>query len=199
MVNPQLSTSNTLRFITTTNFTGAVGVTYNNLLDAWFIAGTPTTGYQLFDYIKVRRVTVWGIAGNGANSTFANGAATVSVEFPGLVLGSFGGGKTVTDSTLGNARPACVSLRPDPGSQSAQWQASSNNTAFVVRASDYAGAALTGAIIDVECSWRNNPDVNPVTIASAIAGAVSGNLYYGGIDGARLAATQARSMFTPRL
>ncbi len=190
--------STTLRFITTSNFTGAVGVTYQNLLDMVIIAGTSTTAYQLFDYVRVKRVTIRGLGGLPANSLYATGVSTVSVEYPGLVIGSGGSGRLASDSSMGQV-PAMASLMPDPRSQAALWQPTSGNTCFVVRANDYAGGALIGAIIDVELSFKNNPDVNPATVASAVAGATSGEIYFGGIDGARLAATAARSTADRRI
>jgi len=198
-VNYELQSSTTLRFVTTgTGGNTAVGVTYQNLLDAWFIAGTSTTAYQLFDYVKVRRVTVRALAASPQGSV-AGAEVTVSVSYPGLVPGVGGSGKTKSDSALGSAVPALVSLKPDPKSPASMWQPTSADTAFLIRIQDATGAIVIGAMIDVELSYKNSPEVNPAAIASAIAGATPGLFYYGGIDGARLAATWARSVYNPRL
>ncbi len=195
----QIHQSITLRF--TTTGTGAATqctVTFQNLLDSWLIAGTATVGYQLFDFVKVRRVIVRALAGAPQGSSEGSGC-TVGIEFPGLVAGSNAGGKQASDSTLGTALPAMVSLRPDKLSAAGFWQASSGNVAFVVRAVDSGSTVVIGAIIDVELSFKNSGDVNPSIIASAIAGATPGSIYFGGLDGARLAATWARSVFIPRI
>ncbi len=90
-----------------------------------------------------------------------------------------------------------VSVKPDPQSQVAQFQAGGQN-AFSVRAVDYAGAALTGAIIDVHVVYRNSANVNPAAVGTARSGLTPGHLYFGGLDGAVDASTQARSAFVPR-
>jgi hypothetical protein len=200
-LQPMLSVGTTLRFVTTgIGGTSVAGVTFNNLLDAWLIAGTSTTGYQLFDFVKIKRVTVRAVGSRDLDvSTGPAGMCTVGVEFPGLVPGTSGGGKTVSGANMGTANCAYVSARPEKWSLAACYQPSNNNTAFVVRAVNQDGSPVIGAVIDVELAYKNNPDVNPVSITSAISGATAGNLYYGGIDGARLAATWARSAFTPRI
>lgn len=192
----QLTTGITLRF-TTTGIGGSTSssVTFANLLDAWFIAGSATTAYQLFDFVKVRRVTVRAVS--GANS--GGSTVTVGVEFPGLISGSNAGGKQASNSQMGVSKNAYVSVRPDKLSASAMWQPSSNSVAFVVRTTDLNNSVCLGTIIDVELSYKNSADVNPAALTSPITGATPGNIYFGGIDGGRLAATWARSVFVPRL
>jgi len=192
----QLSTGITLRFCTTgIGGSTSASVTFQNLLDAWFIAGTATTAYQLFDFVRVRRVTVRAVS--GANS--GGSTVTVGVEYPGLVAGGNAGGKQASNSQMGISKNAYVSLVPDRMSAAAFWQPSSADVAFVVRSTDENNSICLGTIIDVELSYKNSADVNPAALQSAIAGASSGNLYFGGIDGGRLAATWARSVFVPRL
>ena len=193
----QLAVGFTLRFVTTANFTGVFTVTSTNLLDAWFVAGTATTAYQLFDFVRVKRVTVraMGVENTGGQ---APPSATVGIEYPGLVVGSSAGGKQVSNSSLGQTTPAFCSLSPDPKSECALFQTANGNILLSVRAVDQAGAALTGAIIDVEVVYRNSADVNPAAISQARAGLTAGDLYFGGLDGLPLASTQARSAFVRR-
>lgn len=196
----QLSTGITLRFITTgTGGSASTTITFTNLLDAWCLAASATVAYQLFDFVKVRRVTVRAVASAQSGSANLAGPATVGVEFPGLVVGTQAGGKQASQSELGTAQIACCSLVPDRMSAAAQWQASTSNVAFVVRAVDATGGILIGSIIDVELSYKNSADVNPAIVTSPVAGATGGNLYFRGIDGAQPAATWARSAFVPRI
>lgn len=198
-VRDQLAASITLRFITTANFLGQLSVTYQNLLDAWFIVGSATTAYQLFDFVRLRRVTVRAlcsaaqVAGNGV-------AATVGIEMPDLSLGISGSGRQASASNFGTAFPAVCTLTPARDSMTGKWQSSQAQTAFVVRASDYAQTRIVGAIIDVEVSYKNSADVNPSAIQNGVTGLGlnNGELYFGGLDGARLAGTQAYSAFQPR-
>jgi len=195
-INDQLGTGITLRFCTTgIGGSTSASVTFQNLLDAWFIAGTSTTAYQLFDFVRVRRVTVRAVS--GANS--GGSTVTVGIEYPGLVAGGNGGGKQASNSQMGISKNAYVSLVPDKMSAAAFWQPSSGDVAFVVRSTDENNSICLGTIIDVELSYKNSADVNPAALQSAVAAASSGNLYFGGLDGGRLAATWARSVFVPRL
>ncbi len=195
-INDQLAVGKTLRFITTGGAGGTTSttVTFENLLDAWFLAGTATNGYQLFDYVKIKRVTVRAVC-----SVSGQVSVTVGVEFPGLVLGSSGSGNQASDTTIGSAKIAMCSLKPRTNNPAGQWQPSSSAAAFVVRATNSDNTICTGAVIDVELAYKNSADINPAAIASPAAGMNAGNLYYGGIDGGRLGATWARSAFVPRI
>lgn len=192
----QLTVGTKLRFVTTSAFNGSLSVSYTNLLDAWLVAGTATNGYQLFDFVKIKRVTVRAMPYALSSATQTS---TVGIEFPGLVAGLQGAGNQIEDTGIGAMNPAFCSLRPPVGSQAAQFQSSNNANAFVVRAVDALGAALVGVIIDVDLTYKNSADVSPAAVSSAISGAQPGDLYYGGIDGGRLAATAARSTFQRRI
>lgn len=198
-LSDQLATSITLRFQTSTVFTGLFVVTAQNLLDAWFVAGTATNAYQLFDFVRVRRVTIRGM---GRDSVTGGAAlppmATVGVEYFGITAGSSTGGKQKSDTSLGYNVPALVSLAPDPKSQAAQWQPSSVASLFAVRASDQQFTPIAGAVIDVEVSYRNAADVGASAVGVARAGLSPGNLYFGGLDGQPLATSAAPSVFVLR-
>ena len=189
----QLQTGMTLRFVTTAAFTGVMNVTYANLLDAWFVAGTATLAYQLFDFVKVKSVTIRALPANSA----AGNMTTVSVEFPGLSTGQAGGGNQRTNTSLGYSSPAFVKVKPGPRSQAAQFQPSTVGTAFWIRATDVSNNPLTGAIVDVAVVYRNSADVNPAGVGTARAGLTPGNVYFGGLDGQTNAATACRTVFFP--
>lgn len=197
----QLTTGITLRFVTTgTGGSASTTITFANLLDSWCVATSATAAYQLFDFVKVRRVTIRAISNSAVSGAGYLGAGcTVGVEYPGLVLGAQAGGRQASDSTIGISTMACCSLAPDPKSPAAMWQSSSNQVAFVIRAVDANGAIVFGSIIDVELSFKNSADVNPAAVTSAVVGATTGALYFRGIDGAAPAATWARSVFVPRI
>ncbi len=186
----QLHQSFTHRFITTSNFTGAVSCSFTNLLDAMMIATGPTTAFQLWDYVKIRRVTIRAV---GPASTTVAALANIVLEYPGLTL--TGNGRQVEETMMGNTTPSMISLTPGKENAAGFWQASNNAVAFVIRGKDQAGVALKGLVVDVECSFKNSTSVAPVAITSAVAAATSGEIYFGGIDGARLAATAAYSAF----
>lgn len=199
-VNDQLCVGMKMRFVTTNAFGGAFSVTAGNLLDAWLVAGTATTAYQLFDFVRVKRVTIRGMAvPNIAAPDQIASAATVAVEFFGIASNTITGGKQRSNTQIGQTTPAYVSLSPDPRSQAALFQANNTNALFIVRAVDANANPLTGAIIDVDVVYRNSGDVNPAAPGTARTGMTAGNLYFGGLDGANDAATAARSVFVPRV
>jgi len=192
----QLSVGFVLRFVTTSTWTGAYTVTYGNLLDAWFVAGTATTAYQLFDFVKVKKVVVRSMGVNEPGVAILP-SARVGVEFPGLVGGQFGSGKQRIGSALGYDEPAFVSVKPDRMAQCAQYQPSTSNAAFIVRAVDGARAALIGSVIDVHVAYKNSGDINPAAVTTARAGLTPGLIYFGGLDGLSTANTVASSTFLP--
>jgi len=201
-VQDQLAVGMRLRFVATELFTGTVTVDPSKLLDAWFLAGTATNAYQLFDFVRVKKVTIRTM---GAAQPYVSGVnnprppvATCGVEFIGLSAGSLAGGKQKEDTAIGYGVPAMVSLKPDPKSQAAQFQPSSGNTIFNIRAVDSNGQAVPGTIVDVDVVYRNSGDVNPAAVANARAGLTPGDLYFGGLDGNPLNTTGMRSTFIRR-
>lgn len=194
----QLMTGFVLRFVTTLLWPGSYTVTYANLLDAWFVAATATTAFQLFDFVKVKKVVVRAMgAANPVLAIPLIPEATVSVEFPGLIGGQFGSGKQRTGSAMGYDEPAFLSIKPDPLSQSAQFQPSTANAAFIVRAVDGSRGPMAGAVIDVHVTFKNSGDINPAAVTTARAGMTAGLIYFGGIDGLSTANTVAKSAFIP--
>lgn len=198
-VRDQLEHRITMRY-STTGTGGAVftAVTFQNILDSWLIATSATTAVQLFDFVKINKVTVRAIP-YAPIATVEVPSVTVGIEFPGLVVGVQGAGNQVSNTGQGDAFPAYCELRPGRMASAGFWQASTGNVAFAVRATNNDGSVCVGAIIDCDYSFKNSGDVNPAAIASAIAGATTGELYFGGLDGARLAATWARSVFIRRI
>lgn len=197
MLTDQLQVPFTFRFMTTPNWPGSYTVTYENLLDAWFLAGSATTAWQLFDFVKIKKVVVRGVGVQQIAALSLAPTCSVGIEFPGLVGGQFGSGKQRIATGMGFDQPAMVSLSPDALSQSAQYQPSTANPAFIVRATDQGRSPLGGAIIDVMVVLKNSGDVAPAAVTTARAGLTGGQIYFGGIDGLGTATTIAKSVFIP--
>lgn len=197
MITDQLSVGMTLRFVTTGNFTGSYTVTYQNLMDAWFLAGTATTTWNLFDFCRIKKVTIRCMAGTYGAASAIMPTAIVGVEFPGLVGGQFGSGKQRMGTGVGMDTPAFVSVKPDSMSQSAQYQPNTANAAFIIRAVDGLRTPVYGAVIDVQVAYKNSGDVAPASTATARAGLTPGEIYFGGLDGLATANTIAKSAFIP--
>jgi hypothetical protein len=161
--------SRTLRF---TSVAAALNTSISsmNLLDCVLIADTATTGFQLFDVVKIKRVSVWGQAALATPST-------VSVYFE-----SQNSGDEIihTDTSLG-IQPAYVCAVPSPKSL-ASFYSNSGNGAFVNI------TCPAGSIIDVHCNFRTS-NIPPTPVLSPLVGATPGELYYRGLDALPIATT----------
>ncbi len=151
-------------------------VTFADLLDTVFFADTATTGWDIFDQVKVNFVELWAVPALG-------GTSEVAVQFDGgFGGGPIGDGRVYSDSSMG-IEPAHVVARPERMSTAAMWAPSNAGmTAFSV-------TCPVGAIVDVDLSFRTVASLAPVALQQAVAAATVGEMYYRGLDGAPIATT----------
>jgi hypothetical protein len=157
-----------LRFTCTAAVTNQA-ITWGNLLDTVLVATTAVQGFDLFDVVKVKSVSVWGQAALGTPST-------VAVTF----FSTTGDNQVHTDTSLG-IKPAYVRARPSQKSLAS----------FYSQASATQVLSLTcpaGSIIDVHLTFRTSPAA-AVVAANALVGATVGELYFRGMDGLAIAGT----------
>lgn len=153
-------------------------ITYANILDSFLVATAATTGVQLFDMVKIRRVQMW------APSTSAAVPTTVQVCFDGKTAGSVGDALQHTATSIGMTEPAYLDARPSKRSQASQFQGSSSNTAMIL-------VMPVNTILDVELTYVNALDnATPTAVTSALVGATAGDLYFRGIDGGAVAGSK---------
>jgi len=150
-------------------------ITWENLLDSIGVATTTIAGFQVFDQVRLNAVEVWSTPAIGA-------ASTVSVQFATAVLGVQGDGRVHSDTSM-SIEPAHIVARPSPLSQTAQWQASSNNAAFTL-------TCPTGSVVDVTLAFRVLSTRPPTALQNALVAATVGDIFYRGLDGLATAATQ---------
>jgi hypothetical protein len=161
-----------MRFTVTAGVTNQ-NVTYQNLLDTVLFASTALAPYDVFDTVKIKRVSVWAILAQGA-------PATVQVVFNNIGANMAGDRQVHTDTSLG-VKPACVHAVPDFDSMSSKWQQNNAGNAFLL-------TAPAGSIVDVVLQFRN--DLTAATIAqNASVGATVGAIFYRGLDGLASAGT----------
>jgi hypothetical protein len=133
------------------------------------VATSATVGYDLFEMVRIHRVTVWAQAALGTPTTVAIKYNTTT------------GDQTIhTDTSLG-VKPAFVSARPSNKSLAAFFQLSGAGAAFQI-------TAPAGSIIDVQCSFKTT-SLAPVMAQNALVGATVGEFYYRGLDGLAAATT----------
>ncbi len=134
--NYQITHKVALRFtVGTAVVSGAI--TFQNLLDTICVATSAVAPYDLFTFVKVRRLRLWALP-------LIGGAATVGVVFSGTTTGVVGDQKTHTDTSMG-IEPAYLDVAPSNESLASKFQVSSANTAFSV-------TVPVGAVIDCHLS-----------------------------------------------
>lgn len=166
----------------------ATAITFANLLETVLVSSSATVAYQLYDYVRVKEVEVWGIG--TTSSSYAS--ASVGVDFGGVSAGNYGGGKSYEDTTVSSAYPAYIRARPDKMSQAAQFQVNNASPAFHLRG---VNVAVANMIVDVTLEFRNSPIVSPVV--SAGSGMTPGDIYFRGLDGLNVASTVWASYLAP--
>jgi len=166
------------RFACTSAF--ANDITFADLLDIFnVIAVSGVSAFDLFTAVKIKAVEVWANA-------LANATVEVVVIFDGATVGQAGDQKIHQDSSMG-IEPAHVRAVPGRMTQAAQFQASTTNKAFYLN-------CPSGAIVDLELSFRNPIAAMAVATQNAPAGGTAGAVYMRGFDGVAVAA----SKFTPQ-
>jgi len=151
-----------------TNAAVSVAVTFQNLLDTVLTAASATSGFDLYDGVRINSIEVWAASVTGA-------PVTAIVVYSGETIGAQGDQKTHTDTSMG-IEPAHVKARPDRMTQAGQFQASSADTAFALN-------LPSGAVIDVSCSFRQSVSGQAVATQNVLVGATPGAIYYRGLDG----------------
>jgi len=156
------------------------------IMDALLVATTATTGTELFDSFKLKRIEVWGPPFNASSGT----VSTVSVAMIGETATYRGGALLTKSDTAMGLEPAYVSVKPPKDSFQGMWQRSGDVKLFNL-------AAPVGSIVDVTVSLRTDNQSVAVGCANALAGATAGNIYYRGLDGLASASTSIPSEFLP--
>jgi hypothetical protein len=182
----QIRQTHRLRF-TNTGTNPATSITYANLLETVVFAAQATVAYQMYDYVRVKEVEMW--ASTGASTV---PCVSLGLDFAGLTAGNIGAGRSFEDASVSPAYPAHIRGRPDPKSQTAQFQPNSASPAFHIRGN---GVSIGMVIVDVTLEFTNSPVVSPVV--SAVAGATPGTIYFRGLDGLANGSTAWRSLMLP--
>lgn len=165
----QIAHSQTLRY-TVTAAVAQQTVTYQNILDSILLATTANIGFDVFDLVKIKSISIWGQAALGTPSS-------VSVAF----FTATGDKMIHQDSSLG-VKPAYVTAKPNVKSLASFWTASGGGAAFVLE-------CPAGSIIDVQCAFRTSLSSPTQTQNNLNAVATVGEIYYRGLDGLNLASS----------
>jgi hypothetical protein len=188
-VSDQLRVTQILRF--SSKIGGKLSVTYQNILDAWLLCVSATSGFDLFDLVKINSVVVEVMAAD------ANAVTSAKLAFPGkAVAGLFGDGTQYEAAGIGATKPAKCFARPSKNSTVGQFQTSSSNVAFVIEGTS-AGSSNPQMLVEVSCEFRNSSELVPTPTAVTPATGAPGELYFRGLDGQNVATTQWPSLLSP--
>jgi len=154
-----------IRFYRT--ITGAINVTYNDLLDLIFVATTASVGYRLADAIRVRKIEMWAAATAGGNTAIIieDGAASGIPQIGGR-------SRVLQDMTVGSAVPAHLVWTPAKGSVQDSWINVGTSANFLSTTGPV--NSILDLTFDIVIADGNQA---PTLVASTFAGAVVGNVY----------------------
>jgi len=188
-----------LRWMTKLNTGAALTVTGINLFDSINVpVGGGLKPLQMYDSVRIRRVTVWApIFANAANAV----AVTVNLVFNGSAPGVQGNDLTFADTTMNVSVPACVSVKPPRESLVSKWIPSTTTGALFTIIGQNHLAALglpIGSIIEVLCQFRNDPTTLPIACANNNVSGSAGDKCYRGLDGLAIAGTSFPPIAQPQ-
>jgi hypothetical protein len=166
-----------MRYVTTG--TVALALTFKSLLDSILACATTTTGFQVFDLVKIVKIEMWAYNPSGVTS--------LTIEYVGRSVGHVGDDNAHTATSMG-IEPAYLCARPSRKALVSEFQADSTDTAFNI----YCPIAT---VVDVHLVFKSAMEgAAPIAVANALVAGQPGMIYYRGIDGAAIAS----SKFTPQ-
>ncbi len=130
----------------------------------------------LFEQVRVKAIYMWA----GPNTATLT-PVQLSVSFPGSVAGAVGANETFSDVSVGATRVAHVCGKPDPMSQSAQWQncgtggAPGTSGLFFLT---YAQGTVIDVVMDVALTNDARSSGNTVAVTTGVLT----QLYYLALD-----------------
>lgn len=177
LANAGMVHNHVMRYVTTG--TVALSLTYKTLLDSILVCATGTTGFQLFDLVKIKKIEMWSYNPSGVTS--------LSLAYVGRTVGLVGDDDAHSAQSMG-MEPAYLCARPAKTCSASQFQSDSTYTAFNI----YCPIAT---VVDVHLVFRSALEgYSPVALANVLVSGQPGLIYYRGIDGAPIASTK----FTPQ-
>lgn len=164
-----ISINHTARFANAIGSSVAYNITVNDLLDLWCTAATATTGYRLFDAIRIKRIRMW-FASNAASTSnsafiedYATGSSTMAAP-----------SRTRIQSAVDFSETQMIVWKPVKFSVQASWYSTQTySTNVVLRMSVPANAIFD---VDFEAVLADG-QVGASQTATAIAAGTAGQVY----------------------
>ncbi len=157
-----LTKSHTFRFKASS--ATATSLTTTTLGDMLIMAATATTGYQLMNAFRLRKVEIWGPMASDLVPV------TVSCDFTGSSAQAVGNSVKITDTSIGSMSAAHIVAIPPSDSTASFWQDSSSG--LTLCSLEYP----TNSIVDISLEWTFRDSAVPSAVVT-IAGATAGCIY----------------------
>lgn len=162
-----ISGTKTVRF--TGGVAGAINIQIADLQDLFMNTPTATTGYRLFDAIRMKKIEIWASAAAAGNNAVQVEEISSSTSF----LQS-SKSRVVQDMVVGTSRAAHVVWKPTPGTIQANWfganlSASVNLLTITVPVNSVLDLTFDFTLADGNAA--------PTAVTSAVAGATAGQIY----------------------
>lgn len=154
-------------------------ITYQNLLDVYSFAATATTGFNLFQSVRVKEINLYDMPGS------TGGTSSVSVlwyENDGNLTGE----RNVATDTGYGIIPAHVKSRPAKDSLSSKWHLSNTTVCFFI-------SVGVNTVIDLDVEFVQNITGGLTACQNALATATAGQIFQRGLDGLPIASTNYQS------
>ncbi len=179
---PPVKTQQTLRH--TFRFQSNAGetrfaVTWADLLDMMWFAASSTTGYRLYQYVRLHKVEAWCPSRTDGTNLVPQ---SLNIEMVSVTAGLVCPGDVYSDTSMANTAPCHVVARPRKGALNSMWQASSTSSSFIL-------TCPLGTVVDVDVSLTQSITAAGAAIQQAPAGATAGTIYLGSLDGLRSGST----------
>ncbi len=155
------------------NAGGLYSIAPVNIGDLYCVPATATTAYQLADFVRVRKVEMWG------PQTSSLSPVTLYLEWAGNnTPGMFGRSTRLSDTSMAAGSPAHIVARPPPSSQISEWLSGVNTSAFMFL------QCPTGTVIDLTYEFVMRDNGTAVQVTGAVAGATVGAVCLRALDSA---------------
>jgi len=151
-------------------------ITFADLGDTIAFAATAIAPFQVFDFVRIRRIELWAIMAIGTSTS-------VEVIFSGTGAGQAGDNITHTDTSMG-LEPAHLRVIPAANCLASLFQSTqAASSAFVLN-------TPTGTVIDITLEFRGSTSGTTDACQNASVAAPVGATIWRGLDGLAVAATK---------
>lgn len=155
----------TIRYLS--NGVTAGAVTVQDLMQLVVVTTATTTNYELLDSIRIRSIEMW------CPATAVGTSSLLSISEDSSTGGIANPSRTVSDMTMGTARPGHILWKPMPRSLISNWLNPS-----IANANVFTISCPSGTVMDVKYDFILGDGTFPPTAAPASGGGTAGQVSF---------------------